>query len=107
VTFLALFVIALAGYRVALAVSMDQVAAPFRTWTVRRWPARPPAPGTRGERPRLIQTLVHCPRCLSVWTCAGCTVFAWATGLIGPWPWMLLVWPAAAGLDVLAIRWVT
>lgn len=82
----------LAGYRLARLVAVDDIGAPLRAATVRRWPGS-------ATRPSAAVIAVHCEWCLTVWTTAGAVAFARATGILTwSWPLLALGWLAAAAV---------
>lgn len=107
--------LALAAYRWARLIAVDEIALPLRR-TVVRWSTRPPRSARRaagrlglavpdrdpGWRRHFVY-LVGCPHCLAVWSSAGLVaVWEWAP------PWGLLwlavvVVPAVAAVTSLLV----
>lgn len=102
-TALTFALIALSAYRVAVAISADLVFAPMRARVMKRWPHYINAAGD--QEASWQAKLVHCARCLSVWTAIPFCLFVAAVGLAS-WAEAMLAWLAAAGAVVIAVRFI-
>lgn len=95
-TFLVLVALGLAAWRAASLVTSDTITEPLRAAARRRWPVRD------GHRRWQVE-LVHCGRCLSVWTAGICSAVALSCGLLDGWRWTWLAWASSAGVAALII----
>lgn len=108
-TWLVLVVLGLGTYRVTRLITTDTVTAPLRYALARRFPGgtRPLVrPETGKDIPETgevhfhwVVELIYCDWCVSVWVAAVLVLAAHFTGLIGPWRWAGLAWPAVATLS--------
>jgi Protein of unknown function (DUF1360) len=111
-------VLALGTYRLAHAVSTEEVSEPARSWLARRfppstqaprrWQTGEPIPDAADLRASWPVRLVSCEWCTAWWVagglCAACHALA---GGFATWGWTAISWPAVAAGSGVLTRYVS
>lgn len=117
-SWLILLVLILATFRLARALSTEDVAEPFRSWVARRfgpstvaprrWQSGQPVPDAADLRASWPVRLLNCERCTAWWIALGlCVAVHYLTGGFDTWGWTLMAWPAVAGGSCALTRYVS